>query len=360
MATMAMEGETVSVEFGTWHAGSADPETPVLVRMKAKRNLNPLPSYAAVASEDAAVDCCSATKAGLLLSRQRARAMPEIVAPLTEENIADNFFESSLDEDEDCVVAEAEEVAALAVDLESGLGASPSPAKAKAAAAGPPVPSRVTFGNVTNLVGAAGRGGDGAKPGAPPDATANGKKKKTRHQRRNQVIGKLKEDLQAQQEFHREAERVAKNSERLATEVAQRSQVQLTLMREALDEALRGENSAIEGWKISDETVSQLLGLLRERESLWARAMWEYAYNAVLRRGRERVAPRGAGAAPVAAAEAELQAGGRRGRARHRAEGSSSRARGATRDRASKSLRNLEDSIDQLMEKLYNSQTSKI
>ena len=103
-----------------------------------------------------------------------------------------------------------------------------------------------------------------------------------RRQRTKNVIGRLKDDLKAQQESYQEAELIAKNAERMASEVVQNSNIQLALMKEALEDAVQAENFAIEGWKISDETVSQMLGLLRERERLWARAMWKYAYHAIL------------------------------------------------------------------------------
>ena len=131
----------------------------------------------------------------------------------------------------------------------------------------------------------------------------------------------------------------------MAKEVVQHSHLQLALMKEALEDAVQAENVAIEGWKISDQTVAQLLSLLREREKLWARAMWKYAYNAVLR-GRDHTSSRMSMEQTVSLQEESSQG------LYNETWGSVHDLKGSQRRRASKKLSKLESRIDKLMQKM--------
>jgi len=146
---------------------------------------------------------------------------------------------------------------------------------------------KAKLANVTNVredvrepVGAAQKGGLIV---AVPGRGALQSKRSTRQQRRSKVMAKMKEELAVHQASFAEAERIARDAENMASSVVTQSKIQLALMEEALEDAVMAESAALEGWQMTEETVSQILGLLKERERLWARAMWKYAFHAVLR-----------------------------------------------------------------------------
>jgi len=278
-----MQHTPVSVEFGTWQQANSEPETPVLVRFRTTTT-EKKPS-----SQNSGLDLdSSSTTKGTPSTHKLTRAEGEMVG--------DNFDESKA-----AAAAATGTIKELAVNQGKQKDGNLNR-------------SRVTLANVTNnnlqdttkdkrsllpvilpkAVAQPVEDVDGIaavtdqsqnKKESEPPVLQNQQKKQggnRRRQRTKNVIGRLKEDLQAQQESYQEAEKIAQNAERMASEVVQHSNIQLALMKEALEDAVQAENFAIEGWKISDETVSQMLGLLRERERLWARAMWKYAYHAVL------------------------------------------------------------------------------
>merc|ERR1711977_433684 len=309
--TATQGGETVVVEFGTWKSGGAEPETPVLVRMKTCSNVK--------RSQSPALTVASSTEP--LLEQDAVSIDIDSI-----ERVADNF-EAELPE--------------LNGEGEKGNGSLRSRPK-----------GRVTLVNMTNFqdepIRTSGRADNielaGAEKGSIIPAVEE-KKKKTRHQRRSNVIGKLREELHSQQESYQEAELIAKNAEKMAKEVVQHSHLQLALMKEALEDAVQAENVAIEGWKISDQTVAQLLSLLREREKLWARAMWKYAYNAVLR-GRDHTSSRMSMEQTVSLQEESSQG------LYNETWGFVHDLKGSQRRRASKKLSKLESRIDKLMQKM--------
>jgi hypothetical protein len=285
-----MQHTPVSVEFGTWQQANSEPETPVLVRFRTTTTEKKPSSQNSVLDLDS-----SSTTKGTPSTHKLTRAEGEMVG--------DNFDESK-GQGRVAVAAATDTIKELVV----------TQGKEKEGSDGNLNRSRVTLANVTNnnfpdttkdkrsllpviLPKAVAQKGEDvddiaavtdqnqSKKKSEPPVLQNQQKKQggnRRRQRTKNVIGRLKEDLQAQQESYQEAEKIAQNAERMASEVVQHSNIQLALMKEALEDAVQAENFAIEGWKISDETVSQMLGLLRERERLWARAMWKYAYHAVL------------------------------------------------------------------------------
>lgn len=271
--------EAVSVEFGTWQQANSEPETPVLVKFRTtteEKKLNPKSSVLDLDSSSTTKSAPSAHK----LTRG-------------EEMIGDNFESKGRMN----AAAATDTIKELIMNQGKQKDADVNVKHA-----------RVTLANVTNNSFQDTLDATMEKRGLLPQVIKtvvqkeedidlapvtdesksepvyeNQKKQgNRRRQRTKNVIGRLKDDLKAQQESYQEAELIAKNAERMASEVVQNSNIQLALMKEALEDAVQAENFAIEGWKISDETVSQMLGLLRERERLWARAMWKYAYHAIL------------------------------------------------------------------------------
>ncbi|QDZ19095.1 hypothetical protein A3770_02p16130 [Chloropicon primus] len=147
-------------------------------------------------------------------------------------------------------------------------------------------------------------------------------KKSTRSRRRTKVMNRLRGELSQHQESFAQAEKIAQEAEKMASEVVTQSQIQLALMEEALEDAVAAENEAVQGWQMSEDSVQQLLGVLREREKRWARAMWKYACNAVLRarsgEGEEERPARGARGGGTGSRKASDLAGNERGRSRTR------------------------------------------
>jgi len=192
------QSQNVSVEFGIWQAGSAEPETPVLVKVRSVEN--------------------------------------------------------------------------EALELE---GAGSTNGKSR---------GRMALVNVTNLRDAAPYATENPPAAIEQDEVETTRvRKSTRNERRTRMISKLREDLSVQAESYAEVEKIAMNAEKMASDVVTHSNIQLALMEEALEDAVMLESQAIEGWKSADHATAQVALLLRERERLWARAMWKYAYNAVLR-----------------------------------------------------------------------------
>ena len=139
---------------------------------------------------------------------------------------------------------------------------------------------------------------------SPPDGGARdggaAGKKSTRHKRRTDALSRLRREVESHQVAFEEAEHIAKNAEHVASTVVGHANVQLALMQEALDEAINAEEMALEAWQISDNTVTELLEVVRSKEAQWAVAMWKYAAKAVLlekqRKGRVEDAAEGEGA----------------------------------------------------------------
>lgn len=179
--TATQGGETVVVEFGTWKSGGAEPETPVLVRMKTCSNVK--------RSQSPALTVASSTEP--LLEQDAVSIDIDSI-----ERVADNF-EAELPE--------------LNGEGEKGNGSLRSRPK-----------GRVTLANMTNFqdepIRTSGRADNIELAGAEKVSiipAVEEKKKKTRHQRRSNVIGKLREELHSQQESYQEAELIAKNAEKV-------------------------------------------------------------------------------------------------------------------------------------------------
>ena len=328
--------EAVSVEFGTWQQGGVEPETPVLVKIKpASANVTAVLDYESHSTSKSAHDV------------ERLRTRREMVADNFEPRMKASIRRHSFDGTKEDVAHRAgkrasddfshrvtlAEVTNFQDTSEAGMEMTTTMVM---------MPSQNPTSTTTDsLEREMQRETDypelGLEEEDPSEVRKANRRTVGRRQRRNNVIAKLREDLQAQQESYDEAEKIARNAERMASEVVQHSNIQLALMKEALEDAVKAENFAIEGWKISDETVSQLLSLLREREKLWARAMWKYAYRAICHMNAKEEEE-----SPYYPMHEETTHGRGRERVPSR----------VTRKKASKKLKKLQRNLDDLLERM--------